>query len=48
MESGRTIPERASTPERWMILVDTNGDFKEFAEIAALNPFDVLGVPRVA
>ena len=29
------------------LLTFNDGDFKEFTEIAALNPFDVLGVPRV-
>jgi predicted nucleic acid-binding protein len=30
------------------LLTFNDGDFKEFTEIAALNPFDVLGIPRVA
>lgn len=30
------------------LLTFNDADFKEFAEIVALNPFDVLGIPRVA
>lgn len=30
------------------ILTFNDADFREFSEIVALNPFDVLGMPRVA
>lgn len=30
------------------LLTFNDADFKHFAEIAALNPFDVLGIPHVA
>jgi predicted nucleic acid-binding protein len=29
------------------LITFNDADFKEFAEIVALNPFDVLGVPRI-
>ncbi len=29
------------------LLTLNDADFAQFGEIAALNPFDVLGVPRV-
>ena len=28
------------------ILTFNDGDFKQFGEIIALNPFDALGIPR--
>ncbi len=30
-----------------LFLTFNDADFKSFVEIKALNPFDVLGVPRV-
>ena len=30
------------------LLTFDDADFKQFVEVAALNPFDVLGIPRVA